>query len=904
MINKVTNSNRFIYIFIILILFIMIVFVNSNNVFAYDIEGSDEKHLYYLVASSQNIVYYDIDNETAQEAVFEVAYFLVDCKTEYSSPSPGYIIKDNNEVLQYSSNSQLISIFNYTYSGYLILFIVTSNRDVFYWRYDIINNTSNIYDDTAFNHSITLDFTYNFSSVDRNLQFYSCQYNGNDVSNKIDDAFYFENLVTNFGVNNTGSCAYVALGMLLSYYDIFFNNEIIDDDTTYYSDNATSTIINGNSLDTFIEYEIGNSYSLDDFNESPGSTNAFHNYLVYEIGRGYFNYGYDSKNHNYVDGLSISETRNVLDYYLNNVAGLSSSEYEINIHHTEQSIMDAIDDDKPVLIGCHSWAKDMIIGFTEGGSGNVIETYLNIGHAMIAYGYEETNDGVFFKCHAGWFNNTLNSFSDCFILSFGDNEIKGLTLDLNTTHVCSQAYINNQSIVNHPFCANCGSSGYVELGSNDVLTHLHAVDSNNSINHLVYNNIDGPGFYKLTLTGTKSSGVMVYNSGAISLYDDSARTTTIDRLDILNYNYSSVTNNDENSMWVYLPRNGYFYIDINMPNVSYTSLSLTISEPSNDTIDIFDMPSIMSTSNITLLSNISDHSDFVKEIEVKQPGVFTISYSTTGTLNNNYDIFLVKKDNLQVIYSNSYGNGVNRTLEEGVYYLGYFNLTSGTLTDFHLNRFIENTMYDVTNVLITDPHSGSLCGSEINIIEMNNVNKSYRGTNITVGYTRLIYFDQIDNYYSLSRLDYYWYSSDESKALVTQYGTVYGISHTLSNETVTILAILKSDPSIIFIKEFTINNDDGTGYMVVESNISVKNSDTNNGLFHLHLENCNVPYPMYSYYTWNTSNISNGLVVTNENFGNYTVSGAGSFDLVGANYIYNTNYINVVIVIHVTITNN
>ena len=41
---------------------------------------------------------------------------------------------------------------------------------------------------------------------------------------------YFENLIFNFGSNNYGACGYVAVGMLLSYYDTFHDDRIIPDD--------------------------------------------------------------------------------------------------------------------------------------------------------------------------------------------------------------------------------------------------------------------------------------------------------------------------------------------------------------------------------------------------------------------------------------------------------------------------------------------------------------------------------------------------------------------------------------------------------------------------------------------------------------------------------------------------
>lgn len=38
---------------------------------------------------------------------------------------------------------------------------------------------------------------------------------------------YFDNLTYNFGANYKGSCGYVAIGMLLSYYDTYLDDSII-----------------------------------------------------------------------------------------------------------------------------------------------------------------------------------------------------------------------------------------------------------------------------------------------------------------------------------------------------------------------------------------------------------------------------------------------------------------------------------------------------------------------------------------------------------------------------------------------------------------------------------------------------------------------------------------------------
>lgn len=42
-------------------------------------------------------------------------------------------------------------------------------------------------------------------------------------------AFYFSNLSTNYAYNHFGSCGFVALGSLLSYYDTYLNDNFVDD---------------------------------------------------------------------------------------------------------------------------------------------------------------------------------------------------------------------------------------------------------------------------------------------------------------------------------------------------------------------------------------------------------------------------------------------------------------------------------------------------------------------------------------------------------------------------------------------------------------------------------------------------------------------------------------------------
>jgi hypothetical protein len=351
-------------------------------------------------------------------------------------------------------------------------------------------------------------------------------------------------------------------------------------------------------------------------------------------------------------------------------------------------------------------------------------------------------------------------------------------------------------------------------------------------------------------------------------------------------------------MIVYLPRNGYFFIDVNMTSSNLSSLYLNINPLEYQEINLF---SLSETSNESFnIFNETTMGDNFQEFIVRQTGKFTISSTYSGTPT----LFVLSKLNYNEI-SNTYTletiiseliDGENNPIQtlmlnDGTYYVGYFNKNDTSSVTVSLNRLV--TQFG-SHVLVTDPDYLTPCGSQITIIEMNNPNKSYRQTVITKDFTRLIYPDY--NYgVSASRLDYHWYSSDENIAIVTDYGTVLG----KNVGTVKIMAVLKSDPSKVFVKEFTIINDTGTEPLVVNSSYSVKYSETDNGKFQLELEKVNCPFPWFQDYNWSLfiPCQENSISVNIDQWGYLTVNGTGFFTLSGT-YLKNsriTIIINVII---------
>lgn len=435
---------------------------------------------------------------------------------------------------------------------------------------------------------------------------------------------------------------------------------------------------------------------------------------------------------------------------------------------------------------------------------------------------------------------------------------------------------------------NSRTTTYLNYGTNNILLNTY-----NDIVDYYYINERGAGFFKFTVEGTKTDGTTVsLPANALKIYNDSGKLTPMDKFTVTGVSNAAQNKLGENSIITYLPRNGYFYLDIDVSSTDLKSLTINISKVESQEIDLFDLNED-ENSTISVLNN-SSKGDYIKTLNIEQAGKFTISYNYNGGLTDSF-LFILAKQNY-TSSTNQYSlttlvvqlmDGTNDSftytgnLEAGKYYIGYLNKNDNSSV---VSNFVRYVTLSGEEVLVTDPDQGTLCGSQINIIERNHSNKSYRQTFITVGFTRLIYPNY--NYgISPSRLDYDWYSSNTSIATVTNYGTVLG----KSAGTVKIMAVLKSDPSKVFVKEFTIINDIGSGIVEIHSTYTVKYSrDVVNGKFHFDMEKINCPYPWLQDYTWSLNNNCHGnsIGASMDNWGDITINGTGCFTLTGT---YNVN---------------
>lgn len=419
----------------------------------------------------------------------------------------------------------------------------------------------------------------------------------------------------------------------------------------------------------------------------------------------------------------------------------------------------------------------------------------------------------------------------------------------------------------------------------DALKHLHQISVGSFQNKFNYRNDEHSGFYELKLTGIKPNGLNTYYpEGSITVYKDINRSEIKDKFDLAEYFNKAKTDEHTNRLIVYLEAYEQIYIDINMTSNNFSSLVFNINSLEEGEVNLFNFSEDSNT--IIDIFHETTKGDYFKEIDIKQSGQFNVSTIYTGVSNENILFVIVRKyyneDTNRYVTerkliefinntNNSYSEVLN--LEEGLYYIGYFNKSDEGSISVNFERIVSQSG---SHVLETDPGLGTPSGSQINIIEMNNSEKSYRQTFITMHFTRIIY-PNFNYDVPASRLKYDWYSSDEAIATVTPYGTVLG----KNIGTVRIMAVLKEDPSKVFVKEFTIIEDTGTEDIFVFNELTVKLSETNNGKFKLNLELVNCPYPLFQEYYWSLFDSDGNVNASMDEWGFITVTETGEFILTG-----------------------
>ena len=399
------------------------------------------------------------------------------------------------------------------------------------------------------------------------------------------------------------------------------------------------------------------------------------------------------------------------------------------------------------------------------------------------------------------------------------------------------------------------------------------------------------GLYKFSLKALNNTS---YPEGAIKIYKDQNRKEILDRYLTAQINKQAISERNENEIYVYISYNECFYIDITLSNRSYTSITLSIEEPE---ICEFDYQDRLTSISFDSLFDNKSCSAYFEEVTISHPSKIELDIMTSGTINKNIPIYIFEKHR-----DPGYEPGINHyyiilkytddiistnrspvftiVLEAGTYYIGYANNTDNIEINFALRRKV-NTNLNIDGTLITDParDQGFPLGSEVIFNE-----GILSGNTITEGFTRNLYLMVEDRSREpMSRLEYYWYSTNENVAKVTKYGTVLALNVDVDTS-VTIYAINIKDPSIIYKKNLTILKETKTKQITIKSNMSYSYSKEN-GMYTLELDFTNSPYPYIGYYVWDIE-CFDGININMEHHGLIESTGPGEAILT-ANYILN-----------------
>ena len=211
---------------------------------------------------------------------------------------------------------------------------------------------------------------------------------------------YYDNLTENFGMNYQSSCGYVALAMLLSFYDACFDGDLVPNGYDVKSYGTDGDLV-GRKNSPGVEH--------DDF-DNMGFGSIYTSYPGWNL---YLTFAQLIKGHSlhaklitlgstlgYVNSASsnpfsttLSQRKNVLSNYLERVAALANSDYSFVYYQgsntypdgediqMRSAIRNLIDSGHPVLVGI--------------GNGNGSK------HAVIAYDYDRDSLAKTLYFHPG-----------------------------------------------------------------------------------------------------------------------------------------------------------------------------------------------------------------------------------------------------------------------------------------------------------------------------------------------------------------------------------------------------------------------------------------------------------------------------------------------------------------------
>ena len=235
--------------------------------------------------------------------------------------------------------------------------------------------------------------------------------------------YYFSQLNKNFGNNYIGSCSYTAAAMLLSFYDTYWNDNIIPE---HYESQ---------------DKNLPNSKLIADILESPGikmesiphgTTKEQYKTIIDNDKDEYFHLKLIDIGLNIFDDYALfpSSVEELLEYYLYNVVGFSTSEVTVE-RITAGNLFDGIT------------VREYVINkVTQGIPVFVSATSLGEGaHSYIIYDYDVSTDELY--CHLGGHYNDDNVLLTHVKFSTIDYTLFEGAVTINFTPTSQHSHSNN-----------------------------------------------------------------------------------------------------------------------------------------------------------------------------------------------------------------------------------------------------------------------------------------------------------------------------------------------------------------------------------------------------------------------------------------------------------------------------
>ena len=229
---------------------------------------------------------------------------------------------------------------------------------------------------------------------------------------------YFYALEENFGNNTVGSCTYIAAGMLLSYFDVYWDDGIVPEVykeatslTSYQnifsehvespgSKRESSTIANA-TPDT-IYFQLCQQYAADYLHCNLIQMGYSHGFVSLPNSQTPTSSGGSdsSEDENHINfGLSTYNCKVVIETFLGDKKDLFDIQYITE--NVRDKAIEYIKSGIPVLMSVYS----------------VVEGDY-IGHSVIAYDYDEVQDQIY--VHMGWDNATHSKVADFDYANYGN----------------------------------------------------------------------------------------------------------------------------------------------------------------------------------------------------------------------------------------------------------------------------------------------------------------------------------------------------------------------------------------------------------------------------------------------------------------------------------------------------